>query len=114
MRVFLYCRVAHDDGFSLEAQGAELRRYAKQSGYTIIGAADEHGSGLTLERPALQEVTKAVLDGKVDVVLVKSIDRIGLKWGVTQRYIDLLTEHKVQLLCVQERFLFSENGATYF
>ena len=114
MRVFLYCRVAHDDGFSLEAQGAELRRYAKQAGYTIIGAADEHGSGLTLDRPALQEVTKAILDGKVDVVLVKSIDRIGRKWGMTQRYIDLLTEHKVQLLCIQDRLLFSENGATHF
>lgn len=102
--------MAHDDGFSLEAQGAELRRYAHQAGYTITGAADEHGGGLTLDRPALQEV----LDGKVDVVLVKSIDRIGREWGMTQRYIDLLTEHKVQLLCIQDRLLFSENSATYF
>ena len=54
-----YCRVAHDDGFSLEAQGAELRRYAEQAGYTIVGAADEHSSGLTLDRPALQKVTEA-------------------------------------------------------
>lgn len=114
MRVFLYCRVAHDDGFSLEAQGAELRRYAKQAGYTIIGAADEHGSGLTLDRPALQEVTKAVLDGKVDVVLVKSIDRIGREWGMTQRYIDLLAEHRVKLLCIKERCLFSDKAVSQF
>ena len=114
MRVFFYCRVAHDDGFSLEAQGAELRRYAEQAGYTIVGAADEHSSGLTLDRPALQKVTEAVLAGKVDMVLVKSIDRIGREWGMTQRYIDLLTEHKVQLLCVRDRLLFSEKGATHF
>ena len=114
MRVFFYCRVAHDDGFSLEAQGAELRHYAEQAGYTIVGASDEHGNGLTLDRPALQKVTEAVLAGKVDMVLVKSIDRIGREWGMTQRYIDLLMEHKVQLLCVRDRLLFSGKGATHF
>lgn len=36
MRVYLYCRVARDDGFSLEAQASVLRRYAEQAGYTII------------------------------------------------------------------------------
>ena len=41
-------------------------------------------------------------------------DRIGRKWGMTQRYIDLLTEHKVQLLFVRDRRLFSEKGATNF
>jgi len=114
MRVFFYCRVAHDDGFSLEAQGAELRHYAEQAGYTIVGAADEHGNGLTLDRPALQKVIEAVLAGRVDMVLVKSIDRIGREWGMTQRYIDLLTEHKVRLLCVRDRLLFSEKSVTHF
>lgn len=114
MRVFFYCRVAHDDGFRLEAQGAELRRYAQQAGYTIVGATDEHGSGLTLDRPGLQKVTEAVLAGKVDMVLVKSVDRIGRKWGMTQSYIDLLTKHKVKLLCMRERLIFSETGSTYF
>ena len=38
-------------------------------GYTIVGAAAEHVSGMTLDRPALQEVMEAVLAGKVDVVL---------------------------------------------
>lgn len=65
MRAFLCCRVAHDDRFSLETQGAELCSYAKLAGYTIIGAANEHGIGLTLERPALQETTEALLVGKV-------------------------------------------------
>ena len=112
MRVFFYCRVAHDDGFSLEAQGAELRRYAEQAGYTIVGAADEHSSGLTLDRPALQKVTEAVLAGKVDVVLVHNLTRIGREWGMTKSYIDLLTRHKVKLLCIRDRLLFDENGAT--
>ena len=48
-----YCRVAHDDSFALEHQRFLLQLYAKQAGYTIIGAEDENGSGLTLDRPAL-------------------------------------------------------------
>lgn len=83
MRAYLYCRVAHDDSFHLEAQAATLRWYAEQAGYTIIGASCEHGNGLTLERPVLQEVTQAVLAGKVDVVLVNSLTRIGCEWGMT-------------------------------
>ena len=31
---------------------------------------------------------------------------------MTQRYIDLLTRHKVKLLCIRDRLLFDENGAT--
>ena len=76
MRVFVYCRVAHDDSFSLEAQ--------------------------------------AVLASKVDMVLVNSIDRIGREWGMTQAYIDLLTQHKVKLLCIRDRLLFDKQGVTYF
>ena len=114
IKVFLYCRVAHNDGFSLEAQERELRFHAAQSGYTIIGAATEHGSGLTLDRPALQKVTQAVQSDKVELVLVMSIDRIGREWGTTQRYIDLLTEHRAKLLCIKERCLFSDKGVTYF
>ena len=69
MKAYFYCRVAHDDSFSLERQAEELRRYAEQAGYTIVGVAAEHGSGLNLDRPALQELTEAVFAGKVDVVL---------------------------------------------
>ncbi len=105
MKVFVYCRVAHDDSFRLEAQETELRRYVAQAGYTIIGAATERGNGLTLDRPALKKVTQAVLAGEVELVLIKSIDRIGREWGTTQRYIDLLAEHKVKLLCTKERCL---------
>ena len=93
MRVFIYCRVARDDTFALEHQRFLLQLYAKRAGYTIIGAADEYGSGLTLERPALQKVTEAVVAGKVDVVLVHSLSRIGRVWGMTLSYIVLLTRH---------------------
>lgn len=110
MRAFLYCRVAHDDGFSLDAQATALRCYAGQAGYTIVGASSEQGSGLTTDRPALREVKQAVLTGKVDVVLVQSISRIGRDRDMVQEYIDLLTKNKVQLLCIKERLVFGKKS----
>ena len=59
-------------------------------------------------------MTEAVVAGKVDVVFVQSLTRIGREWGMTQRYIDLLTRHKVKLLCIRERLLFDENGTKPF
>lgn len=82
--------------------------------YTIVGVAAEHGSGLTLDRPALQEVMEAVLAGKVDVVLISSLDRIGRDWGMTKQYIDLLAEHKVKLLCVRERLMIDSASFSPF
>ena len=114
MKAYFYCRVAHDDSFSLERQAEELRRYAEQAGYTIVGAAAEHGSGMTLDRPALQELTEAVLAGKVDVVLVNSLDRLGRDWGMTKQYIALLTEHKVKLLCLRERMMIDSSSFSPF
>lgn len=47
-------------------------------------------------------------------MLINSIDRIGREWGMTQRYIDLLAEHRVKILCIKERCLFSEKGVSQF
>ena len=109
-RVVLYCRVARDDAFSLKSQAEELRRYADRNGYTIVGVMSESESGLTLNRPALSEVTKAICEGEVDVVLVKNLSRIGRNLGMVQAYINLLNEHKVTLLCVTERLKISDRS----
>lgn len=69
---------------------------------------------MTLDRPALQELTEAVLAGKVDVVLVNSLDRLGRDWGMTKQYIALLTEHKVKLLCLRERVSSDISGVSPF
>ena len=58
MKAYFYCRVAHDDSFSLEQQAAKLRRYAEQAGYTIVGVAAEHGH-LLKDDPG-----RAVVDGR--------------------------------------------------
>ena len=68
-----------------QPMNTKLRRYAEQAGYTIVGVAAEHGSGLTLDRPALQELTEAVLAGKVDVVRTP-LCKITLTGEIEQRF----------------------------
>ena len=36
MKAYFYCRVAHDDSFSLERQAEELRRYAEQATPSLV------------------------------------------------------------------------------
>ena len=50
----------------------------------------------------------------VYVVLVNSLDRLGRDWGMTKQYIDLLTEHKVKLLCVRERMMIDSSSFSPF
>ena len=112
MKAYVYSRVACDDGFSLEVQTAKLHRYAEHTGYTVIGTYSEHGGGLTLERPALQALTQAVLANRPDMVLVNDITRIARRMEMVQAYIERLNEFEINLLCLQDRLLFSRNGVT--
>ena len=64
-------------------------------------------------RPSgVYKVTQAILDGEVDLVVVDSISRIGRDWGMTQSYIELLTQHKAKLLCVKEQLMIDGESVT--
>ena len=43
-----------------------------------------------------------------------SLDRLGQNWGMTKQYIDLLTEHKVKLLCLRERVSIDSSNFSPF
>ena len=100
-RVAIYCRVANPSQYELDAQTEELRLYAKNLGYKIIAEMSETGSGLTLDRPALSEVTEIARQGKVDAVLVKDISRIGRGYGLTEEFIRTLDAYNVSLICIK-------------
>ncbi len=74
----------------------------------------EHGSGLTLDRPALKAITDAVRNRKVGMILVKNLSRIGRSWDVVQEYIDFLNKHKVSLLCISEGLKTSNHSLSPF
>ena len=110
-KVCIYCRVAHNDSFSLEVQKNKLLRYAEQLGHTVICVHMEYGSGMTLDRPELQRATETLLSGQAEMLIVMSMDRIGRIWDKTEQYINLLTEHGIKVLCAKEGYLFSKHIA---
>ena len=79
-RTWLYCRVAHngqDTAELLEGQRLRIESYAREHGFEIVGCSSDIGSGLTLERPGLQEFHAVAESGEVDILLLDSIARLG-------------------------------------
>lgn len=78
-RAWLYCRIdaPEDTHGVLKSQKKELYDYAEQMGFTVIGCSEDLGSGLDKNRPGLTEVKHAAEQGKMDVLLVKKLSRLG-------------------------------------
>jgi DNA invertase Pin-like site-specific DNA recombinase len=88
-RAWIYCRIdaPEDTHGALKGQKKELMDYAEQMGFAVVGESEDIGSGLDYGRAGLAEVMKAAGDGKMDVLLVKKLDR--LRWD-TAKTLELL------------------------
>lgn len=81
-RVFIYTRVSTDtqaeEGYSLGEQEARLRKYCEAMEWILVKIYTDGGfSGETMDRPALQEMIKAIGKGEGDIVLVDKLDRLS-------------------------------------
>ena len=96
-RAWLYCRIAEIDSFSMRMQVEELRRYAAERGYTIIGVTQEYGNGLSLDRYGLSEVVMAVENNHACIALVKGASRIARRTDHLLEFIRTLLEYGASL-----------------
>jgi hypothetical protein len=78
-KAWVYCRIdAPEDAHgALKGQKKELMDYAEQMGFEVVGCSEDLGNGMEFDRAGLAEVTKAAGEGKMDVLLVKKLDRLG-------------------------------------
>ena len=76
MKAALYARVS-TAGQSVEMQLTELRQVALQRGWTPTEYVDHGESGKKTSRPALDRMLKDAQAGKVQVVAVWKLDRLG-------------------------------------
>lgn len=78
-RVALYARVSTSDrGQDTEVQLSELRQVAAQRGWKVVGEFIDNGvSGAKTSRPALDRMVVLAEQGKLDVVAVWKLDRLG-------------------------------------
>ena len=106
MRVWLYARLSEDSDAELNSLSNQLeicRSFARQNKFHIVGtSSDDNISGMTLQRPGIEELTQAVEAKLLDAVIVKDLSRLGRHAIQTALFVDFLREHQVRVLSVTE------------
>ena len=81
MKAAIYCRVSTEDqekeGTSLQTQLEACQTYCRDKDYEVTCQFSEAFSGLTLERPKLNELREMVRNEQIDVFVVYSLDRLS-------------------------------------
>ena len=110
----IYCRVSTDnqeaEGTSLQTQLEACLRYSQGKGYDVAYRFSEAYSGLTLERPKLNELRELVRASDIDVVVCYCLDRLSRDPVHGVIIIDELEKHHVTLEAVTETVDSSEVG----
>ncbi len=108
-RAVLYARFSSDlqsDGWSIEAQVADLRAYCERMGWAIHPemCADKALSGKldTDERPGLERAMTLIRTGEANVLVVHKIDRFFRNVEKTFRYVNELADMGAGVVCTQQ------------
>lgn len=98
-KAWLYCRIdaPEDTHGALKDQKEKLDGYARQMGFEVVGSSEDCGSGLNFERTGLKEVLNAAKAGKMDVLIVHSVSRIGRDITKTIDFIRQLNDCGVKV-----------------
>lgn len=96
-------------GESLTTQDKAIKDFCKSNGWKLTKIyADEGISGGTVKkRPALQQLLKDVEDGKIDIVVITRLSRIGRNARELLNNYEILKNAGVQLRSIHENMNFN-------
>lgn len=107
--VALYCRLSRDDGTltdssSIQSQKELLTKYAEDHHWNIFDIYIDDGySGTNFERPGFQRMCKDIEKGKIDVVVVKDLSRLGRNYIKTGYYTEeFFPNHNVRFIALSD------------
>ncbi len=110
----IYCRVSTDnqesEGTSLQTQLEACLKYCQEKGYDVAYRFSEAYSGLTLDRPKLNELRELIRNEQIDVVVVYCLDRLSRDPTHGVILIEELEKHHISLEAVTETVDSSEVG----
>ena len=116
----LYCRLSRDDEYSgdsmsVQTQKAMLDRFARGQGFTNCQFfVDDGYSGTNYNRPDFQRLLALVEDGKVGIIIVKDLSRLGRDYLQTGYYRDVVfPEHDTRFIAINDN-VDSANGDNEF
>ena len=97
-KVWAYARSAMPNLPALENQLAEVMREADRRGYIIINSSMEKKYGDEFWRPGLFAMLAAVHQGRVNVIMVESLDRLSHDLTMLYRILRFLQTHGAVLI----------------
>jgi len=110
----IYCRVSTDnqesEGTSLQTQLEACLNYCREKEYQVAYRFSEVYSGLTLDRPKLNELRDLVRADDVDLVIVYCLDRLSRDPTHGVILTQEIEKHNVSLEAVTETVDSSELG----
>ncbi len=110
----IYCRVSTDDqekeGTSLQTQLDACLKYCQEKGYQVARKFSETYSGLTLDRPKLNELRDLVRGYDLEVIVVYCLDRLSRDPAHGAILFQQLEEHHVRLEAVTETIENTDMG----
>lgn len=89
------------EGYSLDAQEADIRAYCEKQGWTLKEVIREEGvSGGTTDRPGLARLHEMIAKRQVSHVVIKSLDRMSR--DIRDRLLPDLVKARVDLVSTTE------------
>ena len=107
-RVCAYCRVSTDSEEQQTSYNSQIKHYSAQiksnPNWEFVGIyADEGISGTQVKnRTEFQRMLNDALDGKIDIIIAKSISRFARNTIDTLKYARLLRDHKIDIYFEKE------------
>jgi DNA invertase Pin-like site-specific DNA recombinase len=100
-RAALYCRVSTGDQ-NLDTQVLDLRVFAKQRGFELVGEYTDVISGAKSKRPGLDRLITDARRRRFDVVLVAAFDRMARSVKHFLEVLDELNRLGVEFISLRE------------
>jgi site-specific DNA recombinase len=114
LRCAIYTRKSTEEGLQQEFNTLQAQREAAEAyirsqhllGWVAVPDLFDDGgfSGSNMDRPALQELLRAIEAGRVDCVLVYKVDRLSRSLLDFARLISLFDRHGVSFVSVTQDF----------
>lgn len=106
----LYIRLSRDDGgresAGIESQRLLLKNYARERGISVVEEyVDDGYSGTRYERPAFRKMLTDIEAGRINLVMVKDLSRLGRNYIATGELTEVyFPEHRVRLIAVNDGY----------
>lgn len=101
-KIAIYARVSTDEQ-NVDGQLCDLREFVKNRGWSDVQEfVDEGVSGSKDSRPAWNQLWDAIQKGRIHILIVHALDRLGRSLPHLVKIISTLTERNVTLVSYRE------------